>query len=568
MQRQSNGDVIFVERADEQIKIRGFRVETIEIENIIKQLSKIKSVRVILSKTNNLLAYIVLKNHEQIEIATIRNYCRKKLPYYMIPTDYIFLEALPLTKNSKIDFKKLPEFESKKVEKTPNIDKNGQKLIKIISNVLNIDTTNIDLNDSFIYIGGNSLNGQRILNQFQNEYQLKFNLTDLLNPNKTISNLIKTIFEQNSFKLFPFKLDFNKIPLSCQQEQMFYLSHLDSIGYYNLPFIQKFNSKLILLNLHEAFMQILQTHSILRSRLREEKKNYDLFVEQLSITEVYFHLPKKIKILNSRQELCFELRKICTKKFDFFANPALKCHIYEFNGEYILLLLMHHILSDGKSTQIIEREIHNRYKQINSSNQKQIDFFHTNSQILNTNDNKIVDLKLEFKNNEQSDFNMIRDFENKNFHSNLIEKNSYAKWSIQQKAYLDSDEFKQKILNLRERLLPCLKNRIKLEQIYLTKTSNELTKTYFDIPIEQFNLSGYTPYIIFTAIVLKSVVNAWSQNKQIENYLLIGSPFNNRTNETENIVGNFLNNIILTFSLEKIKRFKSIYEYLGKVLIF
>lgn len=478
------------------------------------------------------------KNKLQIKNDVLRELCQKKMPYYMIPKHFIFLDVLPLTANAKLDVKKLPKLGQKKsLINCSKLSEDTQKLMKIISNIMNIKDLN--LNDEFIYIGGNSLNAQRIINEIQNEYEteIEFNLFDLLKPNVTIGNFIKNILKnkenfRNAKNRENLKINIEKIPLSNQQEQMLYLSYVDIKGYYNLPFIQKFNSHLNISYLHQAFMEVTQIQGILRTRIKEETKSYELFQEQLSLTEAYIYLPKNndIKCLNSCREIPSKLRKICAEKFEFFESPPVKCKIFKITEtcEYILILLMHHILSDGKSTKIIEREISERYNRIKS---KQQVFFDTPKN-----------------------------------HS----KSLYAKWSIEQKVYLSSESFNAKLLKLKQRLSLFLLNKINLEHLYsLNINTNQYTNnlSYFEIPIEKINSIEYTPYTFFTAVILKNIFKIWQQKQKdlsnmSKNYLLIGSPFNSRPNSATNIVGNFLNNIILAFPMNKIQGFVSIYEYL------
>jgi non-ribosomal peptide synthetase-like protein len=104
-----NGEIIYMGRADAQVKVRGFRVELPEIEGLLLKCDGIKAAAVTLNKTNQqLAAYVVRNNHETIRQEQIVTLLRTHLPYYMIPATLDVVDSLPMTLSSKIDRNKLP----------------------------------------------------------------------------------------------------------------------------------------------------------------------------------------------------------------------------------------------------------------------------------------------------------------------------------------------------------------------------------------------------------------------------------------------------------------------------
>ena len=105
----SNGDIIFVGRADAQVKVRGFRVELAEIEGLLVKCQGVQAAAVALdSSTQQLAAYVVINREEEIDREVIASLLRIKLPYYMIPSTLDIIEELPMTSSQKIDRKRLP----------------------------------------------------------------------------------------------------------------------------------------------------------------------------------------------------------------------------------------------------------------------------------------------------------------------------------------------------------------------------------------------------------------------------------------------------------------------------
>ncbi len=157
-----NGDIIFLGRADAQIKIRGFRVELPEIESLLTKYEGVQAAAVALnSNTQQLAAYLVLSKDEEIDREGIAGYLRKKLPYYMIPSTLDIISSLPMTSSQKIDRKKLPPphtpliFSSQKKIIPPSTEVEIE-MVKIISK--NILRDNISMDDNFFdHLGGHSL---------------------------------------------------------------------------------------------------------------------------------------------------------------------------------------------------------------------------------------------------------------------------------------------------------------------------------------------------------------------------------------------------------------------------
>ncbi len=156
-----NGDIVYVGRADTQVKVRGFRVELSEIEALILKCSGVKAVAVALNKsTQQLAAYVVVRDKETINREQIAGLLRSTLPYYMIPSTLDEVDLLPVTMGFKIDRSKLPHpitplvsSGKKKHEPTSPIEK---ALIQVLQKHFN--RTDISMEDNFFDdLGGHSL---------------------------------------------------------------------------------------------------------------------------------------------------------------------------------------------------------------------------------------------------------------------------------------------------------------------------------------------------------------------------------------------------------------------------
>jgi amino acid adenylation domain-containing protein len=191
---ESDGCLIHMGRKDFQVKIRGFRIEIAEIELALLNTGKIKEVVIIacddVRGDKSLVAYVVFQSNLILSAKELRLEIQHQLPSYMLPSAFIFLDALPLTPNSKIDRTALP---------TPDLTKSTpgtklvtprntveQKLIEIWEEVLEVHP--ISIKDSFFDLGGYSLLSIQLFNKIENQFGVKLPLSSLLNS-ETIEKL-------------------------------------------------------------------------------------------------------------------------------------------------------------------------------------------------------------------------------------------------------------------------------------------------------------------------------------------------------------------------------------------
>lgn len=176
------GILEYIGRIDNQVKIRGMRVELGEIEITLSKHKKIKEAVVTMPvnrvKSQRLAAYLILEKDANLTIPEIKNYLSRHLPYYMVPSDIIFVDAFPMNQNGKIDYRALPLPERKKRPViTKNMDEIEKKLLLVFKKVLQHDQ--IDIEDNFFEIGGDSISSIH-LTMMANEENINFSIHDLI----------------------------------------------------------------------------------------------------------------------------------------------------------------------------------------------------------------------------------------------------------------------------------------------------------------------------------------------------------------------------------------------------
>lgn len=180
------GDLEFLGRIDQQVKIRGFRVELAEIEAILSQHPAVQDAAVLVRKTTDdnasLVAYVVPCREHMVHMDALRQYLQEKLPEYMLPADYILLDALPLTANGKVDRKALLTSNARRQgqpERTVALPhtRTEQALATIWADLLNLEQ--IGIHDNFFELGGHSFLTIRMLDSIHRQFKRKLLLSTL-----------------------------------------------------------------------------------------------------------------------------------------------------------------------------------------------------------------------------------------------------------------------------------------------------------------------------------------------------------------------------------------------------
>ncbi len=193
-----DGCLYHLGRKDFQVKIRGYRVEVAEVETALRQHEKIMEVAVVgrsdPSGNSRLVAYVVPAVKIETSASTLRQFLSQKLPDYMIPTSFIFLECLPITPNGKIDRRLLPDpGRSRPDLATPMaFPRNDveRELVRVWADVLALDI--VGIGDNFFDLGGDSLSASRIIARVLERFQLDIPMTQLFNS-PTIADMAAVI---------------------------------------------------------------------------------------------------------------------------------------------------------------------------------------------------------------------------------------------------------------------------------------------------------------------------------------------------------------------------------------
>uniref|UniRef100_A0A0K0E4P1 Carrier domain-containing protein n=1 Tax=Strongyloides stercoralis TaxID=6248 RepID=A0A0K0E4P1_STRER len=380
-----SGDIIFIGRNDNQIKIRGFRVELSDIESTIDQLDGVKCSRVIFNEGKLYAIYVSNNYANTIDEEIVKNYCIDNLPNYAIPNKFKNVKEIFLTKNMKIDRDKVLSLFTKNSNYEIELNKELTTILEIWKR--NLNNPNITIKDKFFEIGGNSINSIQIMHEINNIFDPHIYVTDIY-YHETIYDLVKTIKfkfkklnKQNTSSLHhntpPANFNPNNIQLSFQQYQMYFLNQTLQYRHTNIIFTEEINISFDKkTHLQKIFMKLIANNIMLRTIYIEDKHSSTIIQRALSLTECFFYF--QIKSFDNIKLIKEDIQKNYNTKFNLSSEIPIKPYVYLFKLKLIAVLIMNHIITDAWSTKIVNSYI-NQYLSIDeeklwisSSNNKDI----------------------------------------------------------------------------------------------------------------------------------------------------------------------------------------------------
>ncbi|MEL6535924.1 MAG: amino acid adenylation domain-containing protein [Bacteroidota bacterium] len=348
VQLQADGSMLYMGRADKQVKIRGYRIELAEVEQSLEAHLQIKSTVVVAKEDRQgvkfLVAYIV--SEANLNATDIRNFLLERLPSYMVPGYYLFMESWPLTKNGKINVRALPGVESLTGESEYVAP--GTALEQEIANAwqLLLNREQISVTDNFFELGGHSLSATQLTAWLHKITGVRLELRDVF-IHATIAEQAALIRSSEQAKYTPIASAPAKeyYPLSSAQKRLFVLYSLDpTLLAYNMPAVMKLEGEVTAEKLEATFLSLVQRHESLRTAfvLQDGEPVQQIReVTSFSLT----HFPKDTEAEVGMLRL--------VKPFDLESGLLIRAGLIPAEDHYLLLIDMHHIVADGLSVNLL-----------------------------------------------------------------------------------------------------------------------------------------------------------------------------------------------------------------------
>ncbi|WP_236587727.1 non-ribosomal peptide synthetase [Tumebacillus amylolyticus] len=366
---QPDGALEVLGRLDDQIKIRGVRVQLGEVTAVLMRHPAVAACAVLDVKDGHgqtqLAAYVVLTDAEGFQTTELRHHLEQRLPSAYVPAFYLVLESLPLMANGKVDRKALPRPEA--VELTASemqLAETGIQatLSKIWSEVLGVER--IGVNQNFFTLGGHSLLSTQVMSRVRRQFGIDLPLRQLF-EGPTIAQLATAVEaalqEQPAAEIETITAISRQgdLPLSDMQKQLWFFEQLESkTALYHVPFALSFEGELELDHLQAALQEIVSRHESLRTAFVE--RDDEAMAVVLPQSDVDLPLSDLQGYASDEREQVLERMMLnhSARPFDLGAGSLYQFHLYRLTPrEHVLLITLHHIISDGWSAGVFTREL-------------------------------------------------------------------------------------------------------------------------------------------------------------------------------------------------------------------
>jgi amino acid adenylation domain-containing protein len=353
-----DGELEFLGRLDHQVKVRGFRIELGEIETALLARPGVRDAVVVAREDipgdRRLVAYVV----GEATAPELKRALGERLPEYMVPSSFVFLESLPQTPNGKVDRKALPAPERREEGYAAPRTPVEELLAGIWSEVLGLER--VGREDHFFERGGHSLLAVQVVSRVREVFGVELPVRRLFEA-PTLGALAECIVAERGSGVVQPPLERlprgETVPLSFAQERLWFLDQLEPGGAaYNIPGALRLEGELDEEALERALAEIVCRHEALRTVFRQ--------IEGRPAGVLLDRAPALARIdLSSESEALLLAREDAGRPFDLAAGPLARFSLLRLlEREHVLLVNLHHIAADGWSLGVWSRELSALYE--------------------------------------------------------------------------------------------------------------------------------------------------------------------------------------------------------------
>jgi amino acid adenylation domain-containing protein len=361
----ADGTLEYLGRMDEQVKIRGFRIELGEIESVLRAHPSVADVAVIAREDapgdRRIAAYVVPAEGAEADPAELRAHLKDRLPDYMVPSAFVALEAFPLTPNGKLDRARLPAPGASSVERTayaPPRTPAEVAMAEIWSEVLGVQP--IGIHDDFFALGGHSLLATRVVSRVRQALGMELPLRHLFEA-PTIAELCHRLEGSGPDESAPAIVPVDRsapLPLSFAQERLWFVDRLiPGSSAYNMPVVLPVRGASIEL-VERVLTEVVGRHDTLRTTFAAAGGS--------AVQVVAPPAPARVKVVDlaamddeeRRRAVPRILSDELGRPFDLERGPLFRATLLRVDDrEQVLALVMHHIVSDAWSVDVLSAEV-------------------------------------------------------------------------------------------------------------------------------------------------------------------------------------------------------------------
>ena len=370
---RSNGEIEFLGRTDHQVKVRGFRIELQEIEATLQQHGAVQEAIVIahLNQANYkyLVAYVVSSNDDTISRDSLRQFLKTRLPDYMIPGQFVFLDEFPLIPSGKIDRSALVAPSKQQTDKTKPSTPVQNVLAEIWSELLNIDQ--VGIHDNFFELGGDSILSIQVVARAS---QVGLHLVPKqLFQHQTIAELAAVV-NMASAPLTEQGVITGAVPLAPIQH-WFFEQPLSEPHRWNQSVLLQVQPSLNPDWVEQILQQLLVQHDALRLRFTQEPQGWSQTIVNVASDSSPFEYVDLSGLSELEQQTEIDSRtNELQASLNLSTGPLIRVALFSL-GEHRpcrLLFIIHHLVVDGISWRILLEQFCSLYHQLQQGQSLQL----------------------------------------------------------------------------------------------------------------------------------------------------------------------------------------------------
>ncbi len=367
-----DGRIEFAGRVDHQVKIRGYRIELGEIETALAKQETIRECVVMaredVAGDKRLVAYVVPESGAITTPGAMLEWLKQRLPEYMVPSAFVILERLPLSPNGKVDRKALP---TPDYDNSPGIREMGNPVEELIANIWAevLKSKQVTQSANFFDLGGHSLLAAKVVARIRQTLNVELPLSAIF-ESPTVAGLasrVDTLLREGNVSSEPAMVPMNSsspVPLSFAQQRLWFLDQLEpNSASYNVPMALRLTGMIDTEAMEAALIAMVARHESLRTTLQlQEGDPVQVVATDLALPltkSELSHLPMDQAEAEARRLVKEEAQR----PFNLSAGPLFRSLLIQLAGEdHILMVNMHHAISDGWSLGVLSGELATLYE--------------------------------------------------------------------------------------------------------------------------------------------------------------------------------------------------------------
>ncbi|SOQ11406.1 non-ribosomal peptide synthetase [Pseudomonas syringae group genomosp. 3] len=357
MRRNHQGLLEFIGRADDQVKVRGYRVEPAEVARVLLSLPSVAQVSVLALPVDEdesrlqLVAYCVAAAAASLTVDSLREQLTARLPDYMVPAQILLLDQLPLTANGKLDKRALPKPGVIKQRYTAPVGEIEEKLAAVWADVLKLDK--VGSTDNFFELGGDSILSLQIIARAKRQ-GIKLSPKQLFEK-QTIGQLASVARLIEKKPAAAAEQVSGSLPLLPIQARFFEMD-IPELQHWNQALMLKPLQTLDAIHLQAALTALIEQHDALRLGFTQQNGQWQATFGALNTRDLLW-----VHELDSPERLT-ELANEAQRSLDLKNGPLLRAVLVNLpHGEQRLLLVIHHLAVDGVSWRVLLEDLQQAY---------------------------------------------------------------------------------------------------------------------------------------------------------------------------------------------------------------